>query len=76
MNILVVQFEAPDILTPAILKRNRKEVVPVLQNTSIMHDVLAPGNGPDSCSSIAGWAHLWKVDQDALVQLLMRRAQH
>lgn len=27
MNILEVQFEAPDILIPAILKRNRKEVV-------------------------------------------------
>lgn len=76
MNILEVQFEAPDILTPAILKRNRKEGVSILQNMSIMRYVLAPGNWPDSYSRLAGLAPLWKFRQDTLVQLLMCRAQH
>lgn len=66
VNILEVQFETPDISATAILKRNRKEVVAILQNLSIMHCVLAPGNCADSCSGIAGLAHLWKF-KDALV---------
>lgn len=42
INILEVQFEAPDVLTPAIIKRNRKDMVKILQNMSQIQSVLAP----------------------------------
>lgn len=41
MNILEVQFETPDTLTPTVLKRSRREVDPILQNTSIMHTIFS-----------------------------------
>lgn len=43
MNILEVQFEASDILTPAIIKRSRKDMVEILQNVPLTQSVLAPG---------------------------------
>lgn len=43
MNILEVQFETPDTLTPTVLKRSRREVDRILQNTSIMHTIFSIG---------------------------------
>lgn len=60
INILEVQFEAPDVLTPAVTKRNRKDMVKILQNMSLTHSVLAPDMWPDPGSGMAGCAHLWK----------------
>jgi len=34
MNILEVQFGTPDTLTPTVLRRSRREVVPVLQSNA------------------------------------------
>lgn len=60
INILEVQFEAPDVLTPAVIKRNRKDMVEILQNMPLIHSVLAPGMWPDPGCGMAGCAHLWK----------------
>jgi len=72
INILEEQFEGPDILMPAILKRNRKRGGPNpakhVHNALCFSSIWQP--------SIAGLAHLWKFQQGAFVQLLMCRAQH
>lgn len=60
MNILEVQFGTPDTLTPTVLRRSRREVVPVLQsNAGSTTPFLAPGSSPQASlgSSTAGESH-------------------
>lgn len=44
-------------------------MVEILQNMPLIHSVLAAGMWPDP--GMAGCAHLWKSNQDALVQLFL-----